>query len=65
MKTFEIEVKRTQFMTITVKAESIREAIDKAENPNESNWLPWEELETATYDTTHIYEIPNDDSKKN
>jgi len=59
MKTFEVEVRRTQFMTVTVEAESRREAIDKAENPNDTNWFPWDQLETATYEAIHINEILN------
>lgn len=58
MKTFEVEVKRTQFMTVTVEAESVREAIDMAESP-ETNWFPWDQVENVTYEATHINEIPN------
>lgn len=59
MKTFEVEVKRTQFLTVTVEAESVREAIDKAEDPEKTNWFPWDQVENVTYEATHINEIPN------
>lgn len=59
MKTFEVEIKRTQLMTTTVEAESLRDAIDKAEDNKENNWLPWDQLEDATYEVTHINQIPN------
>lgn len=59
MKTFEVEVKRTQFLTITVEAESIREAIDKAEDSEKTNWFPWDQVENATYDAIHVAQIPN------
>lgn len=59
MAKFEVEVRRTQFLTIVVEAETRREAIDKAEDPNNSNWANWDGCENATYDATHINEIPN------
>ena len=58
MKTFEVEVKRTQFITVKVEAESIREAIDRAEDPEITNWFPWDQVENASYDAIHINEIP-------
>jgi len=59
MKKFEIEIKKTQFITVTIEAESIRQAIDKAEDPENANWYAWDEVENAIYDATHIHEIPN------
>lgn len=58
MKTFEVEIKRTQFITVKIDANSVREAIDKAENQDIANWLPWFQVENAVYDATHIVEIP-------
>ena len=60
MKTFELTVRKTQFITVKVKAESIRKAIDKAENPDEANWYPWDTAENADYEAIHIVEIPNE-----
>lgn len=64
MKTFEVEIKRTQFLTIKVEAETIREAIDTAEDPDKTNWFPWDQVEYVIYDVTHIIEIPNEKDKR-
>jgi len=60
MKLFKVEIKRTQFLTVTLDAETLRQAIDKAEDPERAPWFPWDQIENATYEVIHVDEIPND-----
>jgi hypothetical protein len=57
MKTFIVLIKRIQRMEINVHAENVNDAIKWAENPDNANWLPWNELETVEYKNEGLVQV--------